>query len=126
MRRGRKPRRSSLGLQAEADSLKVARTKATFDALLDRWLAQQELDATTRMNYDWIMRDHIRPVLDDVPLLLLMREASARLEGFYADLRRCRLRCNGKPFIEHCIDGPHECRSVKHRFPLADRPQAGT
>jgi integrase len=38
-------------LQAEADSLKVARTKATLSALLDRWLPQHELDETTRMNY---------------------------------------------------------------------------
>ena len=111
-------------LQAEADSLKVARTKSTFGALLDRWLRQHELDATTRMNYEWIIRDHIRPVLGDVPLLLLTGDASERLERFYADLRRCRLRCNGKPFVEHRIDGPHECRTVKHRFPPG-RPPAG-
>jgi integrase len=38
-------------LLAEADSLKVARTKSTLGALLDRWLAQHEVDPTTRMNY---------------------------------------------------------------------------
>jgi integrase len=69
-------------LLAEADSLKVARTKSTFGALLDRWLGQHELDATTRMNYEWIIRDHIRPVLGDVPLLLFTRDASERLERF--------------------------------------------
>lgn len=111
-------------LQGEADSLKVVRTKSTFGALLDRWLLQHELDATTRMNYEWMIRDHIRPVLGDVPLLLLTRDASARLESFYADLRRCRLRCNGKPFIEHHVDGPHQCRTVKHRYPPG-RPPAG-
>ncbi|MPY81618.1 MAG: hypothetical protein GEV04_25280, partial [Actinophytocola sp.] len=36
-------------LQAEADSLKVARTKSTLCTLLDKWLPQHELDETTRM-----------------------------------------------------------------------------
>ncbi|MEU4672533.1 tyrosine-type recombinase/integrase [Amycolatopsis sp. NPDC023774] len=102
-------------LQAEADSLKVARTKSTFGALLDQWLPQAEIDPTTRMNYEWMIRDHIRPVLGEVPLVLLMRDASERLERLYADLRRCRRRCDGKPFIEHRASGPHECRVVQHR-----------
>ena len=37
-------------LLAVADSLKVARTKSTLGALLDRWLAQHEVDPTTRTN----------------------------------------------------------------------------
>lgn len=37
-------------LQSEADELKVARTKATLEALLDKWLPQHEIDETTRMN----------------------------------------------------------------------------
>lgn len=113
-------------LQGEADSLKVARTKSTFGALLDRWLPQHELDATTRMTYDILIRNHIRPVLGDVPLLLLTRDASERLERFYADLRRCRQRCNGRPRIEHRVEGPHECRVVKHRRPPGRPPVAGT
>ena len=36
-------------LQAEADALKVGRTKATVGALLERWMAQHEIDPTTRM-----------------------------------------------------------------------------
>ena len=111
-------------LLAEADSLKVARTKSTFGALLDQWLPQAEIDPTTRMNYEWIIRDHIRPVLGDVPLVLLLRDASERLERFYADLRRCRQRCDGKPFVEHRVAGPHECREMKHRRP-SHRPPAG-
>ncbi|MEU9688132.1 tyrosine-type recombinase/integrase [Amycolatopsis japonica] len=103
-------------LQHEADSLKVARTRSTFGALLDQWLPQAEIDPTTRMNYEWMIRDHIRPVLGDLPLVLLMRDAPERLEKFYADLRRCRQRCDGKPFVEHLVDGKHECRVVvRHR-----------
>ncbi len=39
-------------LQAEADALKVARTKATVGALLERWMAQHEIDTTTRTTYE--------------------------------------------------------------------------
>lgn len=46
-----KLRRPSPRLQAEADSLKVARTKTTLGALLAKWLPRRELDETTRMNY---------------------------------------------------------------------------
>lgn len=115
-------------LQHEADSLKVARTRSTFGALLDQWLPQAEIDPTTRMNYEWMIRDHLRPVLGDLPLVLLMRDAPERLEKFYADLRRCRQRCDGKPFVEHRVAGKHECRVVvKHRRragrPTADEPR---
>lgn len=112
-------------LQGEADSLKVARTKSTFGALLDRWLPQLEIDDTTRMNYESIIRRYIRPALGEVPLLLLTRDASERLEKFYADLRRCSQRCDGKPFIEHRIAGEHECRTVRHKRPPGRAPAGG-
>jgi integrase len=67
-------------LLAEADSLKVARTKATLAALLDRWLPKHEVDSTTRMNYESQIRNYIKPNLGDVPLLLLVRDVSERLE----------------------------------------------
>jgi hypothetical protein len=35
-------------LQAEADSLKAARTSSPVGTLLDRWLPQHERDTTTR------------------------------------------------------------------------------
>lgn len=35
-------------LLADADALKVARTKATVGVLLERWTAQHEIDPTTR------------------------------------------------------------------------------
>lgn len=112
-------------LLGEADSLKVARTKSTSGALLDRWLPQHEVDPTTRMTYELLVRKHIRPVLGDVPLLLLTRDASERLERFYAELRRCRERCNGRPRVDHRVEGPHECRVVKHRRPPGRPPVGG-
>jgi hypothetical protein len=42
---------------AGADSLKVVRTRSTVGALLDRWLPQHEVDATTRMNHESQIRN---------------------------------------------------------------------
>lgn len=47
------------------------------------------------------------------------------LEEFYAELRRCRLRCDGRPMIEHLADGEHECRVVRHRNPVGRPPRGG-
>ena len=43
-----------------------------------------------------------------------MRKITARiLETFYSELRRCRVRCDGRPFIEHAVDGEHDCKESK-------------
>ncbi|MEJ3652052.1 tyrosine-type recombinase/integrase [Actinomycetes bacterium KLBMP 9759] len=100
-------------LLADADELKVARTRATVGALLERWMAQHEIDPTTRMTYDAQIRLYIVPKLGDVPLVLFVREASARLEPWYAQLRRCRSLCNGRAFVEkHAEDGAHDCAAA--------------
>ncbi|HVM15921.1 MAG TPA: tyrosine-type recombinase/integrase [Egibacteraceae bacterium] len=97
-------------LLADADELKVARTRATVGALLERWMAQHEIDATTRMTYESQIRRYILPAVGDVPLVLFVREASQRLESLYSRLRQCRALCNGKPFVErHVAEGPHDC-----------------
>ncbi|MBN9101066.1 MAG: hypothetical protein J0I49_23580 [Pseudonocardia sp.] len=97
-------------LLSDADDLKVARTRATVGALLERWMAQHEIDQTTRMTYDAQIRLYIVPKLGDVPLVLFVREAAQRLEPFYAQLRKCRALCNGKSSVEkHAEDGPHDC-----------------
>lgn len=97
-------------LLADADDLKVARTRATIGALLKRWMAQHEIDPTTRMTYEAQIRIYIEPKLADVPLMLFVREAAQRLEPWYAHLRRCRALCNGRPFFEkHAQEGSHDC-----------------
>lgn len=97
-------------LQAEADSLKVGRTKAPVGALLERWMEQHEIDPTTRMTYDAQIRLYIVPNLGDVPLVLFVREAAERLEKLYGRLRKCRALCNGKSFVElHVEEGKHDC-----------------
>ncbi|NWJ74590.1 hypothetical protein HX744_29425 [Pseudonocardia sp. ICBG1122] len=87
-------------LLADADELKVACTKATVGALLERWMRQHEIDATTRMTHESQIRTYIFPNLGNVPLVLFVRDASQRLETLYSRLRRCRALCNGRPFVE--------------------------
>lgn len=97
-------------LLADADALKVGRTKATVGALLERWMEQHEIDPTTRMTYDAQIRLYIVPDIGDVPLVLFVRDAAERLEKLYSRLRKCRALCNGRPFIErHIEEGPRDC-----------------
>lgn len=98
---------------ADADELKVARTRATVGALLERWMAQHEIDPTTRMTYESQIRMYIVPAVGDVPLVLFVRDASQRLEALYSRLRKCRALCNGKPFVErHVEKGLHDCTTA--------------
>ncbi|MPY81001.1 MAG: hypothetical protein GEV04_21705 [Actinophytocola sp.] len=110
-------------MQARADELKAASTKATFGALLDRWLPQHEVDQTTWGTYESIVRLYLKPALGDVPLALLTTSFADRMERYYAQLRRCSVRCTGRPFVEHRATGPHDCADVEcheHRCsPLA-------
>jgi hypothetical protein len=45
------------------------------------------------------------------------------LKTLYAELRRCRIRCDRKPFIEHKADGEHDCVLAKCK-PHVCRPMA--
>jgi integrase len=53
----------------------------------------------------------IKPALGSIAI----DKMSARnLETLYAELRRCRSRCDGRPFIErHRVDGEHDCVKKK-------------
>ncbi len=113
-------------LLAEADDLRVARTRTTVGALVERWMSQHEIDATTRMTYEAQVRLYIIPNLGDVPLTHFARDASERLEGLYGRLRRCRGLCSGRPFIEcHATEEPHDCADAGCR-PHVCKPYAAS
>jgi integrase len=113
-------------LLAEADELRVARTRTTVGALVERWMGQHEIDATTRMTYEAQVRLYIIPNLGDVPLTHFARDASERLEVLYGRLRRCRGLCSGRPSIErHATDGPHDCAEVRCK-PHVCKPYAAS
>jgi integrase len=107
-------------LLGQVDGRKASRTRASFSALLDEWLPGAELGPNTRDNYAGLINRFIRPALGDLPL---SRITPQRIERFYGELRRCRARCDGRPFVEHrrsndehdCARakcGPHECRPL--------------
>ena len=99
-------------LLAEVDQRRNARTKATLGTALDAWLKVHEAEESTLRSYDRYARRYIRPALGGVALGKVTAQV---LEEFYAELRRCRDRCNGRAAIAHRVDGPHECRTVRHR-----------
>ena len=109
-------------LLSQVDEQKYPKTRATFRVAMDKWLRTHEVEETTRESYVEYARVHLYPAFGDVPVGRVTAEV---LEEFYAELRRCRVRCDGRPFVEHRIDGPHECRTVKHKRPPGRPPAAG-
>jgi integrase len=103
----------------QVDERRNPRTKATLNQLLDRWLEVAELEPTTRSGYVRKLDKHVRPVLGDIPVGRLDPET---LEAFYAVLRRCRDRCDGRPRTRHRVAGRHKCDAQCRRHecrPLA-------
>lgn len=109
-------------LLVQVENEQHARTRATLGTTLDAWMRVHEVAENTREGYEQYARLYVKPALGEVPV----GKVSARmLEEFYAELRRCRVRCDARPFVEHREDGPHECRVVRHRRPPGRRPAAG-
>ncbi len=108
-------------LLAEVDAQRTARTRATLGTALHAWLRVHEVEANTRQGYEAYIRKYIDPALGGVTV---GKVTAKLLEEFYAELRRCRHRCDGRPFVEHRVEGPHECRMVRHRS-RPGRPPAG-
>src|ERR671917_1766107 len=108
--------------RAQVDAQQNARTKATLGAAIDAWLRIHEVEENTRQGYEAYARKYIKPALGQVSV----GKVTARLlEEFYAELRRCRLRGDGRPAIDHRTDEPHECRVVRHRRPSGRPPVGG-
>ncbi|GAA5026198.1 tyrosine-type recombinase/integrase [Actinopolymorpha pittospori] len=99
-------------LLAKVDQQRTGSTKVTLGYTIDAWLQVHEADERTLEGYRGYAERTIKPALGEVPIA----KVSARvLEQFYAQLRRCRTRCNGKAYLEHFTDEPHECDQVVHR-----------
>ena len=106
---------------------RVPQARATVSDLIDRWLSVAELELITTVNYESYIERVIRPVLGGLQL----REIQDRVEvldELYAQLRRCRRLCGGRPgLVDHRPVGQgrrrpgggpvHECdgRGVPHR-----------
>jgi integrase len=114
-------RRALRRLPTQVDDKRSARIKATIGDALDAWLKVHDADESTLHGYAMLVRLYIKPAIGAVSIGKLTAQM---LEGFYAELRRCRVRCDGRPFIEHRVDGEHDCHTVDHRYPPG-RPPAG-
>src|SRR4051794_41174080 len=89
---------------------------------MEAWLRTHEVEETTRTSYEMYARVHVYPVFGDEPI---GKVDPRLLEEFYAELRRCSARCDGRSFVEHRVDDSHECRMVKHRRRPGCPPAAG-
>jgi integrase len=99
-------------LLARVDLQRTAATMATLGYTLDEWLIVHEAKESTLDNYRLLIDAIIRPAVGEIPISKL---GARTLEKLYAELRRCRARCDGRPFTEHRTDDAHECRVVVHR-----------
>ncbi len=108
-------------MRAAVEAQKHARTRATFGSAFEAWLRVHEIEVNTRVGYEGYFRNHIASALGAVPISKISAKV---LEEFYAELRRCRARCDGAPRIDHRTEELHECRRVRHRRPPG-RPPAG-
>jgi integrase len=77
---------------------------------IDEWMRTSEHEDSTREGYRGYITRTIQPVLGDVPITKI---TARMLENFYTELRRCRVRCDGRPFIEHKATGEHDCTAAK-------------
>lgn len=94
-------------LLAEVDDRRNPRTSATVNQLLERYLEVLKIEDTTRVGYERMIRLYIRPLLGD---LSIGRVDGETLDSFYAELRRCRARCNRRAGLtDHRTTAEHEC-----------------
>jgi integrase len=90
----------------QVDEQRSPRTRATVSQLLERHLEMLSVEQTTLDSYETFIRNHIRPLLGELPL---SRIDGQTLDSFYKQLRTCRVHCRGKKFIQHRIKGDHRC-----------------
>jgi integrase len=90
--------------------------------VIDEWLRVAEHEDSTRETYVGYIERTIKPALGSMSIARL---SVRHLETLYAQLRRCRSRCDGKPLIEHRVAGEHDCAKAKCA-PHVCRPMAAS
>jgi integrase len=99
-------------LRAKVLKKQQASSAVSLNYAIDEWFRKADLEDSTRTSYKGYINRVIKPVLGDTPL----KKVGAReLESLYAELRRCRIRCDGKPFIVHKKPGEHDCAKSECR-----------
>lgn len=100
-------------LQVQVDERRQPRTNATVRQLVERHLELARLEETTARRYHGLLKNHIEPLIGSEKVGRIDADI---LDSFYAELQRCRLHCDRRPFIEHRTDKPHVCdaRCAQH------------
>ncbi|MPZ64561.1 MAG: tyrosine-type recombinase/integrase [Pseudonocardiaceae bacterium] len=93
-------------LANQVDERRNPRTNATLNQLLDRHLEMLDLEPNTIEGYRELADNHIRPLIGTQKVGSLGGDV---FDSFYAELRRCRRRCSGRPFLEHRTEAIHDC-----------------
>ncbi|WP_242189248.1 site-specific integrase [Saccharopolyspora soli] len=100
-------------LLAQVDGQRSAPSSVSLSYALAEWMRTSEIEDSTRHTYEGYINRSIVPALGDTAV----NKISARmLESFYTELRRCRRRCDGKPYVErHKKSGEHDCATEQFR-----------
>jgi integrase len=97
-------------LLSQVNKQRSAPSTVRLSYALDEWMRVSEHEDTTADGYRGYIERTIKPVLGG----LAVNKITARtLESFYAELRRCRTRCDGFPAVEHKKSGEHDCAEAK-------------
>jgi len=104
----------------QVDEGRNPKTRADVDQLMAKYL--DVVDVLTLRGYRSKYINHLKPLLGTTPLSKLGQIGTGVeiLDSFYAELRRCRLHCDGKTFIQHRTARPHQGdeHEVNHGDPL--------
>src|SRR5262249_54510266 len=107
-------------LLAQVDAQQAASSSVNLGYALDEWMRTTELEDSTREGYRGYIDRTIRPALGSVAI----RKVGAReLEKLYSELRRCRTRCDDRPFVEHKEYGANDCKKARCK-PHKCKPRA--
>ncbi|MGH3534654.1 MAG: tyrosine-type recombinase/integrase [Pseudonocardiaceae bacterium] len=97
-------------LVTEAEKARRPSSVVSLGHVIDEWLRVAEHEDSTRETYVGYIERTIKPALGAMSIAKL---SVRHLETLYAALRRCRARCDGKPFAEHKAEGEHDCAKAK-------------
>ncbi|WP_216206948.1 tyrosine-type recombinase/integrase [Amycolatopsis aidingensis] len=94
----------------QVDEQRAPSSSVTLSYVLDEWMRVTELEESTRNTYEGYIARTIKPAFGNEPA----RKIDARaLESLYTELRRCRARCDRRPFIEKhkSTEADHDCKA---------------
>ncbi|WP_285490278.1 site-specific integrase [Amycolatopsis taiwanensis] len=107
----RKAENKLVELRARVLKQRAATSSVNLSYAIDEWLRTADIEQSTRDGYMGYIDRVIKPILGETSVSKI---GARELESLYAQLRRCRKRCDGKPFIEkHKGDGEHDCVASK-------------